>query len=147
MPRFIVLVVWSYMNRVSRIIGLVIGVISIFAGVFMMWTVVGVSSTILDDTFVVASNSYTWYCTHRVPDPWQRVSIYIYVASGGNRDINFWVMDKCSFENFQIGRTFRYYVEPSRTRISQASIDWIPEQLNPCGDKICFVFDNTFSTL
>jgi hypothetical protein len=52
-------------------------------------------------------------------------------------------MDREELDNFASGKTFYYYVAPSRKQISEAYITWRP----PTKKEICFVLDNTFSLL
>jgi hypothetical protein len=95
----------------------------------------------LDEKFVVEAGEATAYCGSFPPGT--TLYIEINVLSGGNRDINFWVMNESEWRVFKAGGTFYYYTAPSRERITEASITWNP----PSYQRICFVFDNEFSTI
>jgi len=100
-----------------------------------------VGRVLLEETFTVDSGSASAYCV-RFRDR-TNLTIYVRVISGGNRDINFWVMDKEDWERFKRSESFYYYTTPSRKRIVEATITWSP----PSYREICFVYDNTFSTI
>lgn len=100
-----------------------------------------VNETWLEETFVVKPDDANAYCGSFASGT--TLYIYIKVLSGGNRDINFWVMDESEWRVFEAGGSFYYYTVPSRRRITEATITWNP----PSNQKICFVFDNTFSII
>jgi len=54
-------------------------------------------------------------------------------------------MDETEWEHFKQGESFNYYVGPSRLNIitTTTPITWAP----PANQRICFVYDNTFSLL
>jgi len=95
----------------------------------------------LEDTFVVAPDRATGYCGSFPSGT--TLTIYIKVTSGGNRDIDFWVMDEHDWTHFQRGESFYYYTAASRKRVTEATITWSP----PSNQRICFVYDNTFSLI
>lgn len=96
---------------------------------------------ILNETFVLPPGHAKAYC-FRFYRP-LTLHILIEVLNGGNRDINFWVMNKADWSSFIHGEPFYYYVVPSRERITSATITWSP----PINKDICFVYDNTFSVV
>ena len=100
-----------------------------------------VNETWLEETFVVKPDDANAYCRSFPSDT--TLYITIKVLSGGNRDINFWVMDEPEWRVFKADGSFYYYTTPSRTRITEAYIVWNP----PSNERICFVFDNTFSII
>jgi len=100
-----------------------------------------VNETWLDETFVVKAGEANAYCGSFPSGT--TLYIAIKVLSGGNRDINFWVMDESEWRVFKAGGSFYYYTIPSRQRITEASITWNP----PSNQRICFVFDNEFSII
>ncbi len=105
----------------------------------MVYTII--RETWLDETFVVRPGAATAYC-NSFPSG-TKLYINVNVLSGGNRDIDFYVMDESEWRVFKAGGTFYYYVEPSRTRITSFSIVWEP----PSNKEICFVFSNSFSII
>ena len=94
----------------------------------------------LEEEFVIPAGEAKCYCGS-FPDG--TLTIYIRVLSGGNRDINFWVMEEDEWTHFARGETFYYYTQPSRKRITETTITWRP----PSNKRICFVYDNTFSLI
>lgn len=102
---------------------------------------VRVNETWLEEKFVVKPDDANAYCGSFPSGT--TLYIYIEVLSGSNRDINFWVMDESEWRVFEADGSFYYYTTPSRRRITEASITWNP----PSNQKICFVFDNTFSII
>jgi len=103
------------------------------------WVVV--NETWLEETFAVKPGTAKAYCGSFPSGT--TLYITINVLSGGNRDINFWVMDDSEWRVFEAGGSFYYYTTPSRRRITEASITWNP----PSNKRICFVFDNEFSII
>ena len=63
------------------------------------------------------------------------------VTEGGNKDIDFRVMDEVNYWKMRAGEAYEYYVVPSRSRVTSLDIEWVP----PSGEKIYFVWDNSFS--
>jgi len=100
-----------------------------------------VSSVWLDETFTVPAGRAMAYCGSFSSGT--TLTIYINVVSGGDRDINFWVMDEGEWERFRRGESYYYYTAPSRRRITTTSFTWTP----PADQRICFVYDNTFSLI
>jgi hypothetical protein len=100
-----------------------------------------VNETWLEETFVVQPGDANAYCGSFPSGT--TLYITVKVLSGGNRDINFWVMDESEWRVFKAGGSFYYYTTPSRQRVTEASITWNP----PSNERICFVFDNTFSII
>jgi hypothetical protein len=100
-----------------------------------------VNETWLEETFVVQPGDANAYCGSFPSGT--TLYITVNVLSGGNRDINFWVMDESEWRVFKAGGSFYYYTTPSRQRVTEASITWNP----PSNERICFVFDNTFSII
>jgi hypothetical protein len=103
------------------------------------WVVV--NETWLEETFVVQPGDANAYCGSFPSGT--TLYITVEVLSGGNRDVNFWVMDESEWRVFKAGGSFYYYTTPSRQRVTEASITWNP----PSNKRICFVFDNTFSII
>jgi len=104
-------------------------------------TTTPVRGVLIDETRVVSAGEYTSNCYIFHRDTTLYISVS--VLQGGNRDINFWVMDRENLDSFTSGRAFYYYTAPSRKQISEAYITWKP----PTEKEICFVLDNTFSLL
>jgi len=104
-------------------------------------SLVVVNESWLEETFVVKPGAANAYCGSFPSGT--ILYITIKVLSGGNRDINFWVMDESEWRVFKAGGTFYYYTTPSRQRVTEMSIEWNP----PSNKKICFVFDNEFSII
>ena len=100
-----------------------------------------IHETWLDETFAVVPGAAQARCGSFPSGT--KLYINVEVLSGGNRDIDFYVMDESEWRVFKAGGTFYYYVAPSRTRITSLSIEWNP----PSDRKICFVFSNTFSII
>jgi hypothetical protein len=100
-----------------------------------------IRETWLDETFVVGPGEATAYCGSFPSGT--KLYINVNVLSGGNRDIDFYVMDESEWRVFEAGGSFYYYVEPSRTRITSFNIVWEP----PSNKEISFVFSNTFSII
>jgi len=95
----------------------------------------------LDEVSVVRAGEAVAYCGSFSPGT--TLYITIEVLSGGDRDINFWVMDEPEWRVFKAGGSFQYYTTPSRQRVTEASITWSP----PSNQRICFVLDNKFSII
>jgi hypothetical protein len=104
-------------------------------------SLVVVNETWLDEMFTVKAGEANAYCGSFPSGT--TLYIEIKVLSGGNRDINFWVMDKSEWRVFKAGGSFYYYTTPSRQRVTEVRITWDP----PSNQEICFVFDNTFSII
>jgi hypothetical protein len=104
-------------------------------------TTTPVRGVLIDETRVVPAGGYTSNCYIFHRDTTLYISVS--VLQGGNRDINFWVMNRENLDSFASGRAFYYYTAPSRKQISEAHITWKP----PTEKEICFVLDNTFSLL
>ena len=103
------------------------------------YTYTTVRETWLEEEFVLSAGYARRYCGS-FPDG-TTLDIYIHVLSGGNRDINFWVMDEDEWTRFINRESFYYYVSPSRSSVTETKITWSP----PANKRICFVYDNTFS--
>jgi hypothetical protein len=108
---------------------------------YTLYSTPPVRGVLINETRTVPAGGYTAICNTFYGED-TTLHITISVLWGGNRDINFWVMDREELSNFASGRAFFYYTKPSRERISKAYITWKP----PTGKEICFVLDNTFSS-
>jgi len=100
-----------------------------------------VSKVWLEETFTVSPGRAAAYCGSFPSGT--TLTITIKVVSGGNRDINFWAMDEDEWDHFKLGESYHYYTVPSRNRVVDTSIVWTP----PANQRICFVYDNTFSII
>lgn len=100
-----------------------------------------IRKTWLDEKFVLSPGVVKYYCG-KFPSNTQ-LTIYVHVLSGGNRDINFWVVDEDEVTRLVNKETFYYYTAPSRHKVTEATITWKP----PSNRKICFVYDNSFSVV
>jgi len=97
------------------------------------------SSVWLNESFSVPALSHiAYYGTF-----YETLHITFTVTAGGNRDIDFRVMDEVNYWKMRAGESYEYYTVPSRSRISSLDIEWTP----PSGKKIYFVWDNSFSLL
>jgi hypothetical protein len=117
---------------------LVAGVILIIAS-FVPIPVVEVS--LLNETFVLGAGEALAHCFRSFP-PGTTLHIAVEVLSGGDRKINFLVMDEPYWRVFEAGDSPYYYSVPSRRSATEVRVTWNP----PSDKQLCFVFDNTFST-
>jgi hypothetical protein len=117
---------------------LVAGVILVIAS-FVPIPVVEVS--LLDETFVVGAGEALAKCYESFP-PGITLHIAVEVLSGGDRKINFLVMDEQEWKVFKAGGSPYTYSVPSKRSATEARVTWNP----PSDKQLCFVFDNTFST-
>jgi hypothetical protein len=117
---------------------LVVGVILVIAS-FVPIPVVEVS--LLDETFVVGAGQALAHCYRSFP-PGTTLHIAVEVLSGGDRKINFLVMDEPEWRAFEAGGSPYHYAVPSRRSATEVRVTWNP----PSDRQLCFVFDNTFST-
>jgi hypothetical protein len=95
----------------------------------------------LNETFVVGAGEALAYCGSFPSGT--TLHIAVKVLSGGDRNINFWVVDEPDWRAFKAGDSFYYYVTPSRRSVTEVRVTWNP----PSYRKLCFVFDNTFSII
>lgn len=100
-----------------------------------------VKETWLNETFVVQPGEAKAYCGSFSSEV--KLIISVNVLRGGNRDIDFYVMDEPEWRVFSAGGSFYYYPTPSRTRITYFTVEWHP----PADKKLCFVFSNKFSII
>lgn len=117
-------------------IGLVIIVFGLVLIVVPYLTVLG-STMWLNETFSVPQfNYYYYYGTFR-----SKVTLHITfeVVSGGDRILDFRVIDEANFQKMSANEPFEYYPRPSRESISQMELDWVP----PSEERIYFMWDNT----
>jgi hypothetical protein len=87
-------------------------------------SVVVVNETWSNEMFVVKAGEANAYCGSFPSGT--TLYIEIKVLSGGNRDINFWVMDESEWRVFKAGGSFYYYTTPSRQRVTEMRITWNP---------------------
>jgi len=118
---------------------LVAGVILIIAS-YVPIPVVKVS--LLNETFVLGAGEAHARCFSSFP-PGTTLHIAVKVLSGGDRNINFWVMDEPEWRVFKAGDSPYHYAVPSRRSVTEVRVTWNP----PSNRQLCFVFDNTFSTI
>jgi hypothetical protein len=116
---------------------LVAGVILVIAS-FVPIPVVEVS--LLDETFELGAGNALAYCYRSFP-PGTVLHITVEVLSGGDRKINFLVMDEPEWRVFEAGGSPYTYSVPSRRSATEVRVTWYP----PSDQRLCFVFDNTFS--
>jgi hypothetical protein len=77
-------------------------------------SLVVVKKSLLNETFVVGAGKALARCYVSFP-PGTTLHIAVKVLSGGDRNINFWVMDEPEWRVFEAGGSFYYYyVTPSR---------------------------------
>ena len=117
---------------------LVAGVILIIAS-YVPIPVVKVS--LLNETFVLGAGEAHARCFSSFP-PGTTLHIAVKVLSGGDRNINFLVMDEPEWRVFEAGDSPYHYAVPSRRSATEVRVTWNP----PSDQGLCFVFDNTFST-
>jgi len=103
---------------------------------------------LLNETFVVGASKTLARCFESFP-PGTTLHIAVKVLSGGDRIINFWVIDELYWRAFEaIGPpyytyyTYLVYVAPSKRSVTEVRVTWNP----PSNQELCFVFDNKFST-
>jgi len=124
---------------IAKTVGLALIVVGI---ILVILSFVPIQQTIYEETFVVPPLSYRYICT-TFGRPVE-LTIEVRVLQGGYRDINFWVMPAREFFLYINGSGApRYYTIPSRQMVTDTSISWSP----PVGERICFVYDNTFSII
>jgi hypothetical protein len=104
-------------------------------------SLVVVKVSLLNETFVVGAGKALARCYASFP-PDITLHIAVKVLSGGDRNINFWVMDEPEWRVFEAGGSFYYYSVPSRRNATEVRVAWNP----PSDQRLCFVFDNKFST-
>lgn len=63
------------------------------------------------------------------------------VTDGGDRTIDFIVMDETNYERRSEDQTYEYYVAPSRQSVFWMNSEWVP----PTNKRIYFVWDNHLS--
>lgn len=97
------------------------------------------SNVWLNEAFNVAALTHTYYYGTFSTS----LHITFTVTSGGNRDIDFRVMDEVNYWKMRASESYEYYTVPTRTRVTSLDISWTP----PSGTTIYFVFDNSFSLL
>jgi hypothetical protein len=101
--------------------------------------------SLLNETFVVGAREALARCFEPFP-PGTTLHIAVKVLSGGDRTINFWVIDEPYWRVFEAGGspyyTYFVYVTPSRRSVTEVRVTWNP----PSNQELCFVFDNKFST-
>jgi hypothetical protein len=117
---------------------LVAGVILVIAS-FVPIPVVEVS--LLDETFELGAGDALANCFSSFP-PGTTLHITVEVLSGGDRKINFLVMDEPEWRVFEAGGSPHHYAVPSRRSATEVRVTWNP----PSDRRLCFVFDNTSST-
>jgi hypothetical protein len=104
-------------------------------------SLVVVKVSLLNETFVVGAGGALAHYGSFSPGTTLRIAVK--VLSGGDRNINFWVMDESDWRAFKADGSFYYYVTPSRRSVTEVRMTWNP----PSYRKLCFVFDNTFSII
>jgi len=104
-------------------------------------SLVVVKESWLNETFVVGAGEAHAHCGSFPSGT--TLHIAVKVLSGGDRNINFWVMDEPDWRAFKADGSFYYYVTPSRRSVTEVRMTWNP----PSYRKLCFVFDNTFSII
>lgn len=104
-------------------------------------SLVVVKVSLLNETFVVGAGKALARCYVSFP-PGTTLHIAVKVLSGGDRSINFWVMDEPEWRVFEAGGSFYFYSIPSRRNATEVRVTWNP----PSDQRLCFVFDNKFST-
>jgi hypothetical protein len=88
----------------------------------------------LNESFTVSALSrHNYYGTFS-----SGVTLHITFHSG---DIDFRVMDEVNYWKMVAGQAYEYYTTPSRSRVTSVNIQWTP----PSGQRVYFVWDNTFS--
>jgi hypothetical protein len=101
--------------------------------------------SLLNETFVLGARKALARCFEPFP-PGTTLHIAVKVLSGGDRTINFWVIDEPEWRVFEATGSPYYayfvYVTPSRRSVTEMRVTWNP----PSNQELCFVFDNKFST-
>jgi hypothetical protein len=100
-----------------------------------------VEVSLLDEAFVLGAGQARAHCFRSFP-PGTTLNIAVEVLSGGDRKINFLVMDEPEWRVFEAGDSPHTYAVPSRRSATEVRVTWYP----PSDRRLCFVFDNTFST-
>jgi hypothetical protein len=111
-------------------------------GVTATPSLVVVKARLLDETFVVGAGNALARCFNEPFPPGTTLHIAVEVLSGGDRRINFLVVDEQEWRVFKAGGPPYYYLVPSRRNATEVRVTWNP----PSDRQLCFVFDNTFST-
>jgi hypothetical protein len=110
-------------------------------GITTISSLVVVKKSLLNETFVVGAGKALARCYEPFP-PGATLHIAFEVLSGGDRNIDFLVMDEPEWRVFEAGGSPYTYSVPSRRNATEARVTWNP----PSDKQLCFVFDNTFST-
>lgn len=97
----------------------------------------------LDESFVVPPLSHQVFCGIFSQPLGSKLRITFTVTGGGNRDIDFIVLDEEEYWKMRASSTYSYYPEVSRWRVTSIDVEWHP----PAFKKICFVWDNSFSLI
>ncbi len=118
---------------------LVVGVILVIAS-FVPIPVV--KAILLDETFELGAGKALARCFKEPFPPGTTLHITVEVLSGGDRKINFLVMDEPEWRVFEAGDSPYHYAVPSRRSATEVRVTWNP----PSDRRLCFVFDNTSST-
>jgi len=119
-------------------IGLILAIVGVVLIVIPHVPVSG-SSLLFDDSFVVPGGMhYYYYATFYSPTT---IHISFDVTEGGDRSVDFLVMDETNYQRMSEGQAYEYYTAPSRHSISKTDIKWVP----PTNKKIYFVWDNSLS--
>lgn len=136
------------MRREFLVLGIIlalIGVLIFFLGIVKVpyatteSVEVPKSEVVIDESFTVPALSHvarstTFYLV-------RTLHITFTVTSGGNRDIDFRVMDEVNYWKFRADESYEYYTAVTRTRVSSVDIEWVA----PLDTEIFFVWDNSFS--
>ena len=132
---------------VTGIILAIVGVLIFFLGIVKVpYTTtelveVPKSDVMLDESFTVPALSHIGRSTTFYKS--LTLHITLTVTAGGNKDIDFRVMDEVNYWKFRADESYEYYSAPSRSRVSSVNIEWTPPQ----NKEIFFVWDNSFSLL
>jgi hypothetical protein len=111
------------MRREFLVAGIVLGIIGVlvfFLGIVKVpyttteWVDVPKSGVLMDETIVIPALTYHYLSKLYVYDEILHISFT--VTEGGNKDIDFWVMEEKEFTRFEADETFYYYTTPSRAR-------------------------------
>jgi hypothetical protein len=115
-------------------------------GVTTTPSLVVVKVSLLNETFAVGVGKAHARCYGSSFPPGTTLHIAVKVLSGGDRIINFWVIDEPYWRAFEaVGSpyyTYLVHVAPSRRSVTEVRVTWNP----PSNQELCFVFDNKFST-
>jgi hypothetical protein len=119
----------------------IVGIIIVLLGVVKVpYTTYGLaevekSDVWLNESFTVSALAHKYYSGSFSS------GITLHITFQVSGDIDFRVMDEVNYWKMNAGSAYEYYSGPSRSRVTSVNIDWTP----PSGQKIYFVWDNSFS--